>query len=103
MISNGFCFQNIPTTLDITAAETSAMTVTTTRTATARAPGREGGAERMLGMMRTVRTTIVRAVGITVSRSRTNRTSLSQSGLPGSSRPALPSPRATLLLRRERP
>ena len=79
------------------------MTATTTRTATARAPGREGGAERMLGMMRTVRTTIVRAVARTVRSSRTKRTSSSQSGLPGSSRPALLSPRATLLLRREHP
>lgn len=83
LISNGFCFQNIPTTPATTAAETSAMTVTMTRTATARAPAREGGGETMLGRTRTVRTTIVRAVGITVSRSRTNRTSLSQSGLPG--------------------
>ena len=83
MISNGFCFQNIPTTLDITAAETSAMTATTTRTATARAPGLEEGAERMLGMMRTVRTTIVKGADMTVGSRTTNRTSLSPSGLPG--------------------
>ena len=83
LISNGFCFQNIPTTPATTAAETLAMTVTMTRTATRRDPGPEDGAERMLVMTRTVRTTIVRAAEITVRRRQTVRTSLSQSGLPG--------------------
>ena len=83
MISNGFCFQNIPTTPATTAAETSAMTVTMTRTATARAPGLEAGAERMLVMTRTVKTMIVRAAARRARRITTSRTSLSQSGLPG--------------------
>ena len=59
------------------------MTVTMTRTATPRDPGQEDGAERMLVMTRTARTTIVREVVITVRRRTTDRTSLSLSGLPG--------------------
>ena len=82
MTSNGFFFQNIPTTLVTTAVESLVTTATMTRTASLQALDQERRQTRVSGpTTRTVTTMIARAVGgTTVTVNRKKRTISSPSG-----------------------